>query len=150
MSLEALKHVGDRWALSFSAGWVAQWVADPVNWTPAYNDALFFSARRFSFVSLSGSVKRQLTDHVALGIAPSVDQGTDCVSPFCDWKNRSAQLSLLMNVRPLWWLSAIVAPAVGVRERSDMALPPTPPHGTPIVVQPRSVTWVSLSGQLAF
>lgn len=149
-SLETLKHVGDRWALSLSAGWSAQWVSQPVAWTPSYNDALFFSARRFSFLSLSGAVTRQLTNHVALGIAPSVIQGTDCVSPFCDWKNRSASVSLVVGVRPLWWLSVIVAPGVGVRERSDKPLPPTPPDGTPIVVQPRSVTWVSLSGRLAF
>ena len=149
VALDVLEHVGDRWALSLSAGWFAQWVADPVNWTPAYNGALFYSARRFSFISLSGEVTRQLTSHVALGIGPSIEQGTDCVSPFCGWKSRSARVSLFVGVRPLWWLSVIVAPAVGVRERPDTALPPTPPDGTPIAI-PRSVTWVSLTGRLAF
>lgn len=149
-SLEALKHVGDRWALSLSAGWNAQWVSRPFAWTPAYNDALFYSSRRFSYVSLSGTVTRQLTQRVAVGLTPSVDQGTDCASPFCDWKSRSARVSLSLGVRPLWWLTAMVSPAVGVRERPDIALPATYPDGTPITVEPLSVTFVSLTARLAF
>jgi hypothetical protein len=150
VSLDALKHVGDRWALSLSVDWTAQWVARPFGWTPAYNDALFYSARRFSFLTLSAAVTRQLSDRVALGIGPSVVQGTDCVSPFCDWKTRSAGVSVFVGVRPLWWLTMVVAPAVGVRERPDIALPATYPDGTPITIQPLSVTWVSLTGRLAF
>jgi hypothetical protein len=150
VSLDALKHVGDRWALSLSLDWTAQWVSHPFGWTPTYNDALFYSARRFSFLRLSAAVTRQLSDRVALGIGPSVDQGTACVSPFCDWKSRSAGVSLFVGVRPLWWLTVVVAPAVGVRERPDIALPTMYPDGTPIIIQPLSVTWVSLTGRLAF
>ena len=60
VSLDALKHVGDRWALSLSLDWTAQWVARPFGWTLRYNDALFYSARRFSFLTLSAAVTRQL------------------------------------------------------------------------------------------
>ena len=150
MSLDALKHVGDRWSLSLSLDWTAQWVARPFGWTLRYNDALFYSARRFSFLTLSAAVTRQLSDRVALGVGSSVDQYTDCVSPFCDWKSRSAGVSVFVGVRPLWWLTMVVAPAVGVRERPDIALPTTFPDGTPITIQPLSVTWVSLTGRLAF
>ena len=150
VSLDALKHVGDRWSLSLSLDWTAQWVARPFGWTLRYNDALFYSARRFSFLTLSAAVTRQLSDRVALGVGSSVDQNTDCVSPFCDWKSRSAGVSVFVGVRPLWWLTMVVAPAVGVRERPDIALPTTFPDGTPITIQPLSVTWVSLTGRLAF
>ena len=150
VSLDALKHVGDRWSLSLSLDWTAQWVARPFGWTPRYNDALFYSARRFSFLTLSAAVTRQLSDRVALGVGSSVDQNTDCVSPFCDWKSRSADVSVFVGVRPLWWLTMVVAPAIGVRERPDIALPTTFPDGTPITIQPLSVTWVSLTGRLAF
>jgi hypothetical protein len=150
VSLDALKHVSDRWALSLSADWTAQWVSNPFGWTPAYNDALFYSSRRFSFLTLSAAVTRQLSDRVALGVGPSVDQSTACVSPLCDWKSRSARVSVFVGVRPLWWLTVVVAPAVGVRERPDVALPPTDPDGTPIIIRPLSVTWVSLTGWLAF
>src|SRR3954470_21535756 len=43
VSLDALKHVSDRWALSLSVDWTAQWVSRPFSWTPAYNDALVYS-----------------------------------------------------------------------------------------------------------
>jgi hypothetical protein len=150
VSLDALKHVGDRWSLSLSLDWTAQWVARPFGWTLRYNDALFYSARRFSFLTLSAAVTRQLSDRVALGVGSSVDQNTDCVSPFCDWKSRSAGVSVFVGVRPLWWMTVVVAPAVGVRERPDIALPTTYPDGTPITIQPLSVTWMSLTGRLAF
>ncbi len=149
-SLDALKRIGDRWALSLSLDWTAQWVARPFGWTLRYNDALFYSARRFSFLTLTAEVTRQLSDRVALGVGTSAAQGTDCVSPFCDWKSRSAGVSVFVGVRPLWWLTMVVAPAVGVRERPDIALPTTFPDGTPITIQPLSVTWVSLTGRLAF
>jgi hypothetical protein len=150
VSLDALKHVSDRWALSLSVDWTAQWVSRPFSWTPAYNDALVYSTRRLSFVTLSAAVTRQLSDRVALGVGPSVEQGTDCVSPFCDWKSRSARVSLFVGVRPLWWFTVLIAPAVGVRQRADIPQPTTYPDGTVITAEPLSVTWVSLTGRLAF
>jgi hypothetical protein len=149
-SLRLLQHLDDRWAVSLSAGWTAQWVATPFAWTRAYNDALVFSARRFSFVSLSADVTRQLTDRVALGLGSFLEQGADCVSPFCDWKSRTASVDVFVGVRPLWWLTVVVAPAVGVRERPDIALPTAYPTGTPVAIPPLSVTFVSLTGRLAF
>jgi hypothetical protein len=149
-SLRLLQHVDDRWAVSLSAGWTAQWVATPFAWTRAYNDALVFSARRFSFVSLGADVTRQLTDRVALGVGSFLEQGTDCVSPFCDWKSRTASVDVFVGVRPLWWLTVVVAPAVGIRERPDIELPTTYPTGTPVAIPPLSVTFVSLTGRLAF
>jgi hypothetical protein len=151
VSLEALKHVGDRWALSLWSEWRAQWVAHAAGWfTPTFNDALFYSARRFSFLSLGASATRQLSDRVALGIAPSVERATSCVSPTCDWKWRSASVSVFLGVRPLSWLTVHVAPQVGVRERADIPQPATYPDGTPVPIRPLSVTWVALTGTLAF
>ena len=150
VSLDALKHVGDRWALSLSVDWTAQWVSRPFGWTPAYNDALFYSARRFSFLTLSAAVTRQLSDRVALGIGPSVDQATDCVSPVLRLEVAQRRRLRVRRRAPAVVADVVVAPAVGVRERPDIALPTTYPDGTPITIQPLSVTWVSLTGRLAF
>jgi hypothetical protein len=150
VSLTALKHVADRWALSLSAGWTAQWIEYPSSWTPAYSSTLVYSSRERSWLSLDASVVRQLRDRVALGVAPSIEQVTDCVSPTCGWKTRGAAVSVFVGVRPLWWLTFYAGPAAGVRERANVAGPITYPDGTVIVVQPRTVTWVSLSGSLVF
>ena len=57
---------------------------------------------------------------------------------------------MFVGVRPLSWLTFHAGPAGGVRERADIAVPIMYPDGTAIVVQPRTVTWVALSGTLAF
>jgi len=150
VSLHALKHVADRWALSLSASWVAQWVEHGLEFTPAYNRGLYYASRRGSIVTLGGAVTRQLGNRVALGIAPSIDQATACANPTCGWKSRSASASLFVGVRPLSWLTVHVAPAAGVRHRPDLVLPTTYPDGTPITIQPLTVTWVALSGWLDF
>jgi hypothetical protein len=150
VSLTALKHVANRWALSLSAGWTAQWVEYPSSWTPAYSDSLVYSSRERSSLSLAVTVVRQLRERVALGVAPSIDQVTDCASPTCSWKTRGAGVSVFVGVRPLSWLTLYAGPAAGVRERSNVAGPVRYPDGTVIVVQPRTVTWVALSGTLAF
>jgi len=149
-SLRLLQHVGDRWAVSLAANWSAQWVAQPFPRTPAYNDILIYSARRFSFLSLEADVTRQLTDRVALGVGAFLEQGTDCVSPFCDWKSRTASVDVVLGARPLSWLTLSVAPAVGVRERPDIPLPTTYPDGSPVAIRPLSVTFASLTCRFAF
>lgn len=150
VSLEALKHVADRWALSLSAGWRAQYVAHASGWTPAYNGGLFYSSRRWSFVTLHVLVIRQLSERFALGVGGFAEQATGCVRPTCDWRSRAASGLVSLGVRALPWLTVRVIPAVGVRERPDIALPPTYPDGTPIPIQPLTVTWVALTGLLEF
>jgi hypothetical protein len=150
VSLTALKRVANRWALSLSAGWTAQWVQHSAGWTPAYSGSLTYSSRERSVVSLAASVTRQLTDRVALGLAPSIDQTNDCVSPGCDWKTRGASVSAFVAARPLSWLTLHVGPAAGVRERPDIPIPIMYPDGTVIVVQPLRVTWVAFSAGLTF
>ena len=150
VSLTALKHVANRWALSLSAGWTAQWVQQSSSWTPVYSGSLTYSSRERSVVSLAASVTRQLSERVALGVAPSIDQTTDCVSPGCDWKTRGASVSVFVAARPLSWLTLHVGPAAGVRERPDIPLITMYPDGTSIAIQPLRVTWVALSGGLTF
>jgi hypothetical protein len=53
-------------------------------------------------------------------------------------------------VRPLSWLTVHLAPGVGVRQRPNIPLPTTFPDGSPIMIQPLTVTWLSLSGWLDF
>jgi len=151
-SLNALKHVADRWALSLGADWQAQWIAHSSGWTPRYTSGLFYfsETRRFSVVTLTATVTRQLSERVALGVAPEIEQSTDCVSPGCSWKSRGAGGSVIVGVRPLSWLTVSVAPAAGVRWRPDIALPTMFPDGTPIPIQPLSVHWFALSGRLDF
>jgi hypothetical protein len=154
VSLDALKHVADRWALSLGADWQAQWVEHPSAFvfasTPSYSRTLGYSARRWSTITLHAAATRQLSPRVALGVVPAVAQNTDCVEPTCDWKWRSASVAVVLGVRPLSWLTVRLAPAVGVRHRPDLPLPTTYPDGTPIMIQPLTVTWVSLSGWLDF
>jgi hypothetical protein len=153
ISLDVLKHVADRWALSLGAQWHAQWIQHPYTlfpFTPSYSSTLHYSARIFSTVSVNAAVTRQLSPRVALGIAPSVAQNTDCVEPTCDWKWQSASVALVLSVRPLWWLTARVAPGAGVRHRADLFLPVVYPDGTAIPIRPHTVTFGSLTAWLDF
>jgi hypothetical protein len=154
VSLDALKHVADRWALSLGADWQVQWIEHPSAFafasTPAYGRTLGYSARRWSTITLHAAATRQLSPRVALGVVPALAQNTDCVEPTCDWKWRSASLAGVLGVRPLSWLTVRLVPAVGVRHRPDLPLPTTYPDGTPIMIQPLTVTWVSLTGWLDF
>jgi len=150
ISVEAVKHVADRWRLSLGANWFAQWVQNADSFTPAYSSTLQYSSRIWSSVSVLAVVKRQLTPRVALGVAPEVAQNTDCVAPTCDWKSRSAHLALSLGVRPLSWLTVHLVPAVGVRHRADLLLPVTYPDGTTIPIRPHTVTYGSLTAWLDF
>jgi hypothetical protein len=47
-------------------------------------------------------------------------------------------------------LTVHLAPGVGVRQRPNIPLPTTFPDGSPIMIQPLTVTWLSLSGWLDF
>jgi hypothetical protein len=90
VSAGLLRHVDDRWAVALSASWTAQWTQHAYGWTPAYNDTLVYLSRRRSALALGAAVTRQLSARVALTVGPSVAQMTDCTSPACDWKSRSA------------------------------------------------------------
>jgi hypothetical protein len=151
-SLSVLKHVADRWALSLAAGWSAQWVEETSFFgiTPAYSRTLTYSGRRRSTITLSGSVTRQLSERVALGISPAVAQSNDCIDPTCGWVSQSASGAVLVSVRPWGWLTVSAGPDVGVRHRPDAVLPTTYPDGTPIYVPPTRVTWFGVSGTAAF
>jgi hypothetical protein len=153
VSLDVLKHVADRWALSLGADWVAQWVEHPSGifpYTPGYSGSLAYWSRDWSTIALRAEVMRQLTPRFALGVVPTVAQSTDCVDPTCDWKSRSGSVALMAGVRPLSWLTVRLAPAAGVRNRPNLPLPTTYPDGTPIMIPPLTVTWVSVTGWLDF
>jgi len=151
-SVTALKHVADRWALSLVAGWQAQWVEHgglfPV--TPAYGRTLTYSGRRGSTFTLTGTVTRQLSERIALGVAPSVAQTNDCVDPTCGWVSQSASGTVFVSGRPWDWLTVSLGPEGGVRHRPDAVLPMTYPDGRSIYIPPTTVTWFGVSGLAAF
>jgi hypothetical protein len=150
-SVDVLKHVGDRWALSMGAAWQAFYVESPAAFiTPAYSGGLGYSSRRWSDIGVRGDVIRQLNDHFALGFSAGVDQLNDCVSPACAWKSRGAGASLRLIARPWHWLTVSAGPAAGIRHRPNLLLPLVYPNGDRIPIQPLTVEWVSLSGFVAF
>jgi hypothetical protein len=148
--ITALKHVADRWALSLSAGWVAQWVQDPITVVPAFGPGLGYSGRNRSTLTLGATVTRQLVERTALAIEPAVHQTNDCVDPTCGWVSRAASVSLLVYQRPWQWLTVSAGPIGGVRHRPDAVLPTMFPNGTPIEIPPRTVIWWGVSGMAAF
>lgn len=152
-SLTVLKHVADRWALSLDADWRAQWVEHGSSLfavTPAYGRTLAYSGRRGSTITLTGAVTRQLSERIALGIAPAIAQSNDCVDPTCGWVSQSASGSVFVRARPWDWLTVGLGPDVGVRHRPDAPLPTTYPDGSPIYIPPTTVTWFGVSGTAAF
>jgi hypothetical protein len=149
VSADVLKHVADRWALTLSAEWQAQWIQDPVTFIPAYSGSLGYSGRNWSDLDIAAAAKRQLSERIALGVGASISQVSDCVSPTCTWVARGAGVSLRLSARPWHWLTLRAGPAAGVRERPSTPLPTTGPDG-PIVVPPRNVEWIGLWGWADF
>jgi hypothetical protein len=151
-SIDALKHVGDRWALALRATWEAQYVTRTVAWTPAYTDTLHYWSRRFSVIGIRADAIRQLDDHVAVGLGTGVDQYNDCVSPTCGWVSQGAGASVRVIVRPRHWVTISAGSSGGVRHRPDALLPTRypPPDSRPIIIQPLTVSWLSLDALVAF
>ena len=149
VSLDVLRHVGDRWALSLSGGWEAIWKDHPPTFVPMYSAALVYQTNDWSSVAATAAATRQLTERVAAGLSATLQQATACVDPTCGWKSRGAGASLHLIIRPWHWLPLRVAPGAGVRARPDAPLPTTGPDG-PIVVPPRRVEWIGLFGWAEF
>jgi hypothetical protein len=149
VSVEALRHVADRWALSLWADWDAQWVQTPGTFFPAYSGSLGYSSRTFSQLGFGAAATRQVSERIALGVGASVFQASDCASPTCDWVARGAGASLRFVARPWHWLTLRAGPAAGVAERPSTPLPTTGPDG-PIVIPPRNVEWIGLWGWADF
>ena len=149
-SVHALKHVGDRWALSARASWEAQYVTTPGAFTPAYSETLHYWSRRSSIVGIRADAVRQLDDHVAVGLGAGVDQYNDCVSPTCGWVSQGAGASVRVIVRPWHWVTVAGGSSAGVRHRPDALLPTRYPNGAPITTQPLTVEWMSLDAFIAF
>jgi hypothetical protein len=150
VAIDALKHVGDRWALSLRASWNAQYVVAPVAFTPAYSETLHYWSRRFSVVGIHADAVRQLDDHVAVGFGAGVDQFNDCVSPTCGWVSQDAGASVRVIVRPWRWVTISGGSSAGIRHRPDAVLPTRYPNGDPITIQPLTVEWMSLNTAIAF
>lgn len=150
VSVEALKHVGDRWVLSSQASWDAFYVASPGADTPSYNGALHYASRRSSAIGIGAAVIRQLDDHVAVGFGAGIDQLNACVSPACEWVSRGAGANVRLIVRPWHWLTVSGGSAGGIRYRSDRPLSPVGPDEVLLPIQPITVEWLSLFGTVAF
>jgi len=150
VSINALKHVGDRWALSARASWEAQYLSTPSIWTPAYSETLHYSSRRFSVIGIRADAVRQLDDHVAVGFGAGVDQFNDCVSPTCGWVSQGAGASVRVIVRPWHWVTFSGGSSAGVRHRPDALLPTRYPNGGNITTRPLTVEWMALDAFVAF
>ena len=150
LSVQALKHVGDRWALSASADWFAQWVERvPEGATAPYDGRLFTTRSRWSEVQIDLSALRQLTERIAVGAGAAAGQMQDCASTFCAWSSRDGSLRVGLVARPWRWLTLSVFPSVGARYRPEILIAPPTPIG-PVEIPPHVVHWVGASGTAAF
>ena len=149
LSVQALKHVGDRWALSLAAGWFAGWAERRTATSTPYDDRLVLTSNRWSEVELVGRATRQLTERIAVGAGGTLGQMQDCVWTFCGWRTREGSGGLHLLVRPWRWLTVGVFPSVGGRYRPEILTPPPNPTG-PVAIPPRVVHWVGATGQVAF
>ena len=105
VSLQALKHIADRWALSLVGG-----LAGAMGRTWARIHAC---VQRRSLLCLAERVDR----HAERGGDAAARQpgraryralrrpDTDCVDPTCGWESRSASAALVVGVRPWSWLT---------------------------------------------
>src|SRR4029077_2136212 len=84
-SVEALKHIADRWALELSLSWSSLWVQRSGFAAPSYPPLLGYSAGSASSLVLHGGATRQLAERVALAASASVIQTAGCLTPTCAW-----------------------------------------------------------------
>lgn len=120
LSLKALKRLGDRWALSFSATVGQRWGQHGIS--PG------LSPRRWSWATAEVQWIRQLTATVAFGSDVTIHDLHDCVG-FCRPAARSTRGSFFLIVRPVHWLTLSLRPSLGVIDYApaDAALDPNLP-----------------------
>ena len=122
-SVDALKHVGDRWALSLSAAWTASWVERRGTYDPSYT--VNQTSHTIMALSVSATVTRQLSERVALGVFVTGFEDIDCPGS-CRFVARGANAGLFAGVRPWHWLTLSAGPSAGVRQRTETVVLVTP------------------------
>jgi hypothetical protein len=105
LSLQALKHVGDRWALSFTTTTAGRWTEKA--------SSIGASRRHYRWESADFRWLRQLTAHVAFGGDLGIYQAHDCFG-VCAWKSRGMWGSFILALRPAPWLTINLRPSTGV------------------------------------
>jgi hypothetical protein len=145
-SVEALKHVSDRWALSLSAGWTASWVERRGTFDPSYMD-VDQTSHTAMVLSVRAAATRQLSERVALGVSVTGFEDVDCPGS-CRFVARGASAGLFAGVRPWHWLTLAAGPSAGVRQRTETIVLVTPVG--PAVYPPRQVEWLRLHGAATF
>jgi hypothetical protein len=151
-SVDALRHIADRWALELSVHWLAMWQQrnTSVFPSPPYTSTLGYAGNTASSLTFRGRATRQLAERVALGASASVTQTAGCLSPTCAWVSRGGVAALTVSVRPWHWLTLAAGPYVGYRYRSDGALVPPANPTAPVVIPLRRVEWVGLEAFVTF
>lgn len=149
VAVQTLKHIGDRWAVGLSATWRAIWMQNPPGDTFWYTQNLGYTAGRRSFWSLGGFATRQLSERFALSLGGWFTHAGACLSPTCNWLTQSTGGSLSLVFRPWHWLTVDAGPYAGLRYRPDTPPPPIDPID-PVVIPPRAVQWVGVSGGVSF
>ena len=150
LSVQTLKHIGDRWALSLSVDWFGGWLERaPVTSTP-YDDRLSLNSNRWSEVELRfrsdpsghGANRRRRRWHAR------PDTRTACGRFAGGGRARGAWAftgCCVPGAGSRW----AIFPTVGGRYRPKILTPPPNPTG-PVVIPPRVVHWVGATGQIAF
>ncbi len=153
VSVEALKHIADRWALDLIGrlvGVVATTNHDLRGVAAATPPPSAYAGNAVSSLTFRGKATRQLAERVALGASASVTQTTGCLSPTCAWVSRGGGAALTVSVRPWHWVTLAAGPFVGYRYRPDGPLVPPANPTAPVVIPLRRVEWVGLEGFVTF
>ena len=151
VSIEALKHIADRWAIQLTVHWSALWQQGSTTFLPSpYTATLGFTGNAASSLTFRGGATRQLAERVALGASASLTQTTGCLSPTCDWVSRGGVATLTVSVRPWHWLTLAAGPFVGYRYRPDGPLVSPGNPTAPVVIPLRRVEWVGVEGFVTF
>ncbi|HEY2900018.1 MAG TPA: hypothetical protein VGL59_05560 [Polyangia bacterium] len=149
LSLQALRHLGDRWSLSLSAGFRGRFANRDRASDGVPDQYLFPTSSRWSNLSTGLSALRQMTDHIAIGAGAGVEQYQGCLQPLCAWVSRDAWFTVRLVVRPWPWLSLALVPETGFRYR-PLILPAALDPSGEAKVPPQTVSWLGGSGDVTF
>jgi hypothetical protein len=149
LSLDARKHLGNRFLLWGDAGWKAVWSTESRARATAYNSDLSPNTSHASILLVNVGGLVQLVDHLTLSAGVGANDSFACTVPTCDSAARTLGASLGPTLRPRPWLSLSLGAYAGVRWRRDLPILVNADGDLP-TQPPRRVTWLGVSGDVAF
>jgi hypothetical protein len=148
-SVSVLKHLGERTWVGAQGQWNASWIERPYSWSDWYSDTLWPNVgNRWSRLALDATVLRQLSNRVALRAGLGVHELRGCSFISCSWAARGGGLWLGPSVRPWHWLTLSLQGYAGGRYRPAQQV--AGPPDAPLASLPRTVSWLGISGFVAF